>query len=130
MRWCFYLEQTKLMMAVKVFLVVLLMIAEEKMNRKMMCSFWCTVCKLGRCSSILELVPIFALRFIFKLQSGESLECHAWSWWWELQECLVQSFVFTFFLMRKLPIDSAVAATVDQFLNPKIANRQSLDWLH
>ena len=30
------------MMAVKVFLVVLLMIAEEKMNRKMMCSFWCT----------------------------------------------------------------------------------------
>ena len=56
------------MMAVKVFLVVLLMIAEEKMNRKMMCSFWCSV--LG--SSILKLVPIFALRFIFKLQSGES----------------------------------------------------------
>ena len=55
------------MMAVKVFLVVLLMIAEEKMNRKMMCSFWCV---LG--SSILKLVPIFALRFIFKLQSGES----------------------------------------------------------
>ena len=37
----FFGIRRELMMAVKVFLVVLLMIAEEKMNRKMMCSFWC-----------------------------------------------------------------------------------------
>ena len=56
----------------------LLMIAEEKMNRKMMCSF--LVKSLLACSALrnsYKMVPIFALRFILKLQSAgrESVPC-------------------------------------------------------
>ena len=54
------------------------MIAEEKMNRKMMCSF--LVKSLLACSALrnsYKMVPIFALRFILKLQSAgrESVPC-------------------------------------------------------
>ena len=141
----FFGIRRELMMAVKVFLVVLLMIAEEKMNRKMMCSFQCVyqLCALGGCSSILEqLVPIFALRFIFKLQSRES---------YQAVPCMIMAIsVFNndddddgfksgvlfhkvlfslFFLMRKLPIVTQnryllVGATVAA--HPQIPSFQQL----